>query len=197
MSLTGNRGFNHNSDKVFVPATESQQEVWISCLLGGDDASRSYNLSVTLNLSGELNRNFLEQSIQDLVNRHEALRSVFTDDASQVCIFSEFKPEIYFEDTTSNNEQQRQSIITNYIKEDTNTVFDLLNGPLYKLSLFKLDQNKHVLIFTAHHIICDGWSMGLFLEELGKIYSSYLKGIPNGLDEVNTLTQYAFDQKKF
>ena len=136
MSLTVNRGFNHNSEKVFVPATESQQEVWISCLLGGDDASRSYNLSVTLNLSGELNRNFLEQSIQDLVNRHEALRSVFTDDASQVCIFSEFKPVIYFEDTSSNNEQQRQAIITKYIKEDTNTVFDLLNGPLYKLSLF-------------------------------------------------------------
>ena len=197
MSLTGNKGFNHNSEKVFVPATESQQEVWISCLLGGDDASRSYNLSVTLNLSGELNRNFLEQSIQDLVNRHEALRSVFTDDASQVCIFSEFTPEIYFKDTTSNNEQQRQSIIRNYIKEDTNTVFDLLNGPLYKLSLFKLDQNKHLLIFTAHHIICDGWSMGLFLEELGKIYSAYIKGIPNGLEEVNTFTQYAFDQKKF
>jgi amino acid adenylation domain-containing protein len=197
MSLTRNNGFNHNSEKVFVPATESQQEVWISCLLGGDDASRSYNLSVTLNLSGELNRNFLEQSIQHLVNRHEALRSVFTEDASQVCIFSEFKPEIYFEDISSSPEEQRQNFIINYTKEDTNTVFDLLNGPLYKLSLFKLDQNKHILIFTAHHIICDGWSMGLFLEELGKIYSAYLKGIPDELDDVNTLTQYAFDQKKF
>jgi len=197
MSVQGNKGFSHNSEKVFVPATESQQEVWISCLLGGDDASRSYNLSVTLNLSGELNRNFLEQSIQDLVNRHEALRSVFTDDASQVCIFSEFKPEIYFEDISINNDAQKQTFISNYIKTDTNTVFDLSKGPLYKFSLFKLDQNKHLLIFTAHHIICDGWSMGLFLEELGKIYSAYIKGIPNGLQEVNTFTQYAFNQKKF
>jgi len=197
MSLNGNNGFNHNSEKVFIPATESQQEVWISCLLGGDDASRSYNLSVSLNLSGELNRSFLEQSIYYLVNRHEALRSVFIDDTSQVCIFSEFKPEIYFEDISSNKEEQRQNRIINYTREDTNTVFDLSNGPLYKFSLFKLDQNKHVLIFTAHHIICDGWSMGLFLEELGKVYSSYIKGIPDGLDEVNAFSQYAFDQKKF
>ncbi|SDN01167.1 amino acid adenylation domain-containing protein [Daejeonella rubra] len=197
MSVNGDNGINHNSEKVFVPATESQQEVWISCLLGGDDASRSYNLSVTLNLSGELNHSFFEQSIQDLVNRHEALRSVFTEDASQVCIYSEFKPEIYFEDISTNNDDQKQTFITNYIKADTNTVFDLSNGPLYKLSLFKLDKNKHVLIFTAHHIICDGWSMGLFLEELGKIYSAYLNGIPDGLDQVNSFTQYALDQKKF
>lgn len=197
MSSTVNNAIALNSEKVFVPSTESQQEVWISCLLGGDDASRSYNLSVTLNLSGAFNRSYFEQSLQDLINRHETLRSVFTDDAMQVCITAAGKLDLYFEELSSYDETQKQSVIANYIKEDVNTVFDILNGPLYKLSLFKQDEYKHTLIFTAHHIICDGWSMGLFLEELGKLYSARVKEEPAGLAEADSFIQYALGQKKF
>lgn len=185
------------SDEVFVPATESQLEVWVSCLLGGDDANRAFNLSVTVNFSGALKQTLLEQSLQQLINRHESLRAVFSSDASQVCIKKQQALDLYFEDLSSKNEIQKQVFIDDFSRSDVNTVFDLLNGPLYKLSLFKLSGNEHILIFTAHHIICDGWSMGLFLEELGKIYSALVKGEPNELEEANSFIQYALDQEKF
>lgn len=185
------------SEEVFVPATESQMEVWVSCILGGDDANRAYNLSVTVNLSGTLNQTFLEQSLQELINRHESLRAVFTSDASQVCIKSQQTLDLYFEDLSSKDEIQKKAFIEEFGRSDVNTLFDLLNGPLYKLSLFKLSDNEHVLIFTAHHIICDGWSMGLFLEELGKLYTALVKAEPSGLEEASSFIQYALDQEKF
>jgi len=189
--------FQPSSEKVSVPATESQIEILISCLLGGDEANRAYNLSVTLNISGQLNRDFLEQSIQELIDRHEALRSVFSSDASQIIISSKQILDLYFENLSQKNDDQKRGFIADFIQSEVNTAFDLQNGPLYKLSLFKLGDNDHVLIFTAHHIICDGWSMGIFLDELGKLYSAKVKNEPSGLAEGNSLTQYALDQKKF
>lgn len=186
-----------NPERVFVPATEPQIEILISCILGGDEASRAYNLSVTLNISGPLNRTFLEQSLQELIDRHESLRSVFTSDASQICISSKQLLDLHFEDLSKKNKNQNKTFITDFIESEVNTIFDLQNGPLYKLSLFKLGSNNHALIFTAHHIICDGWSMGIFLDELGKLYSARIKNEPSKLPEANSFTQYALDQKKF
>jgi len=186
-----------NPEKIIVPATESQTEILISCILGGDEASRAYNLSVTVHISGPLNRTFLEASLQEIIDRHESLRSVFSSDASQVCISSEQSLNLYFEDLSQNDEEYESDFMASFQKSEVNTVFDLQNGPLYNLSLFKLDNNKHVLIFTAHHIICDGWSMGIFLDELGKLYSARVKNEPSELAEANSFTQYALDQKKF
>lgn len=197
MNKTERNDLQLNPERVFVPATESQIEILISCILGGDEASRAYNLSVTLNISGPLNRIFLEQSLQELIDRHESLRSVFTGDASQICISSKQVLNLHFEDLSLMNQNQKETFISDFIESEVNKVFDLQNGPLYKLSLFKLDDNKHSLIFTAHHIICDGWSMGIFLDELGKLYSARIKNEPSELPEANSFTQYALDQKKF
>lgn len=186
-----------NPEKVFVPATESQKEILVSCILGGDEASRSYNLSVSLEISGPLIRTFLELSLNELIERHEALRSVFTADASQICISSKQLLNLYSEDLSDKDEVYKKDFIEIFIKTEVNTVFDLHNGPLYKLCLFKLENNSHLLIFTAHHIICDGWSMGIFLDELGKLYSGHIKDESSGLPESNSFTQYALDQKKF
>jgi amino acid adenylation domain-containing protein len=197
MNKTERNDLQLNPERVFVPATESQMEILISCILGGDEASRAYNLSVTLNISGPLNRIFLEQSLQELIDRHESLRSVFTTDASQISIASEHLLDLHFEDLSQRDKDQNKTFITDFIESEVNTIFDLHNGPLYKLSLFKLENNYHALIFTAHHIICDGWSMGIFLDELGKLYSARVKNEPSGLTEANSFIQYALDQKKF
>jgi amino acid adenylation domain-containing protein len=188
---------NLNTKKMYVPATESQQEIWISCLLGGDDASRSYNLSVSLDISGPLNREYLEQSLQELINRHEALRCVFTDDASEVCIHPQQNLILYYEDLGQSSKEQQLSGLGLFVKQETNTAFDLTNGPLYNLSLFRLAEDRHVLVFTAHHIICDGWSMGLFLKELGDLYSAYVRHETPSLPHAVSWIQYALKQKKF
>ena len=197
MNKTERNDVQINPEKVFVPATESQKEILVSCILGGDEASRAYNLSVSLQISGPLIRTFLESSLHELIERHESLRSVFTVDASQICISSKQLLSLHFEDLSDKDEVYKKDFMEIFIKSEVNTVFDLHNGPLYKLSLFKLENNSHLLIFTAHHIICDGWSMGIFLDELGKLYSARIKDESSGLPEANSFTQFALDQKKF
>lgn len=192
-----NKKVSPDTAMICAPATESQQEVWISCLLGGEDASRAYNLSVRLSISGPLHLQFLEQSLQDLINRHEALRSTFSDDASEICIYSSQDLSLRFEDQSALSPELKHSFITDFAKSEVNTVFDLLQGPLYQFSLIKFGETEYILFFTAHHIICDGWSMGLFLEELGKIYSGYVKGESATLQAADSLVQYAIEQKKF
>lgn len=70
-----------------MPAIEPQREIWISCQLGGADANRSYNESVSLRLKGPFKLLAMERALQEISNRHEALRSTFTDDGKQICIY--------------------------------------------------------------------------------------------------------------
>ncbi|MES3018319.1 MAG: amino acid adenylation domain-containing protein [Bacteroidota bacterium] len=181
----------------FAPATEAQQEVWISCIVGGDNANRAYNLSVSLTLTGNLDQSCLEKCLQEEINRHEALRSTFTEDGAQVRIESDGVLQMHFEDLSSLAPVQKDSALDNYIRTQINVVFDLLNGPLYQLSLFRIENEKHILVFTIHHLVCDGWSMGLFLEELGSNYTTCIKGQTSTLDEPVSFQEYAHKQQTF
>jgi len=134
MNKTERNDVQINPEKVFVPATESQKEILVSCILGGDEASRAYNLSVSLQISGPLIRTFLESSLHELIERHESLRSVFTVDASQICISSKQLLSLHFEDLSDKDEVYKKDFMEIFIKSEVNTVFDLHNGPLYKLS---------------------------------------------------------------
>ena len=73
-----------------IHTTASQAEIWIGCALGGEDASRGYNESISLILNGELNKIAIEQAIQNLVKHHEALRSTFSTDGQFMTVFNEF-----------------------------------------------------------------------------------------------------------
>jgi len=181
----------------FAPATEAQQEVWISCMIGGENATRAYNLSVSLTLSGDLDRSCLEKCLQEEINRHEALRSTFTEDGTQVCITSKDILQLQFEDIVALLPGEKEPIMDKYIRDHIDTVFDLLHGPLYRLSLFRVENDKHILVFTIHHIVCDGWSMGLFLEELGSNYTACVNGEASSLNESISFQKYAHQQQIF
>ena len=185
------------AEVILAPATESQLEVWISCLLGGDDANRSYNLSFTLTLSGELDRPKLEQSLQDIIDRHEALRSAFSEDGTQVLISSKRILELHSEDVSKLDDPQKEKFIQDYSRFHVNLSFDLFHGPLYKIALVRKSDKEHVLIFTIHHIICDGWSLGIFLEELSTIYSARVLQQQPELTEPVSFQQFALEQHEF
>jgi amino acid adenylation domain-containing protein len=180
-----------------VPAIEPQVEIWVSCLIGGDDANRSYNESVSLYFHGIFNYEAMERSLQDLVKRHEALRSGFSADGKQLCIFKTGSPEYNFQDISSFELSKQKSFIDYFLKSNAQTPFDLVNGPLFKTTLFKLDDNTHYLTISAHHIICDGWSLGIIMQDLGKLYSAYAKNETPSLPEAPSFSKYAEDQKKF
>lgn len=180
-----------------VPAIEPQAEIWTSCLIGGEDANRSYNESVSLILHGPLNYPSLERSLGDLIKRHEALRSGFSADGKQLCIFSENSPGYHFRDLSDRDLNLQAELIEQFLVQDAKTSFNLLTGPLFRVNLFKLGAETHHLTLSAHHIICDGWSISIIMQDLGKLYSAYLKtGIPQ-LEEAPSFADYAMRQKEF
>jgi len=180
-----------------VPAIEPQLEIWVSCLIGGEDANRSYNESVSLLMTGSFNHAAMETALQDLIRRHEALRSAFSGDGSKICIYKDMASKLFFEDLSSQNSSEQEKYIADFSKRNAETSFDLLNGPLFRSALFKLGEEEHYLTLSAHHIICDGWSLGILMQDLGKLYSAYAKGEKPHLPEALRLSKYALEHWEF
>ncbi|GAB3899451.1 non-ribosomal peptide synthetase [Spirosoma agri] len=180
-----------------APVTESQEEIWTSCQLGGDDASRAYNESVSLKLNGTLDKSALERALLALVRRHESLRSSFNADGTQVCVFQVVPIQLAYIDCSDEQEAKQKQTVATYIQQDALHVFDLLNGPLIKAGLIKVTSTEHLLIITAHHIVCDGWSIGILLQDLSELYSAYAKGIVPNLPEPSQYSDYAVEQATF
>ena len=180
-----------------APAVEPQLEIWVSCAIGGADANRSYNESVSLLLEGAFDQSAMERSLQDLIQRHEGLRSAFSADGSQICIYKDVPLNMVYSDLSSKNDSQQKQFIDDFKSIDASTAFDLLNGPLFRFALFKLNENEHYFTLTAHHIICDGWSVGIMLQDLSKFYSGYAKDNPVSLPDAFPFSQYAEDQWAF
>jgi amino acid adenylation domain-containing protein len=180
-----------------VPAIEPQNEIWISCLLGGEDASRSYNESVSLRLEGDFNLAAMKQALLEITNRHEALRSTFSEDGKDIYIHKESDVTLRYEDLSGKSVEEKTKFISIFTKENALQVFELVKGPLFRTALFKLNGAEHYLTVTAHHIICDGWSLGIILQDLSNYYSSFIKNEEPGLDIVPSFGNYAISQRQF
>lgn len=180
-----------------VPVIEPQAEVWTSCMIGGEDANRSYNESVSLRLHGTLDYRALEKALIDVIKRHDALRSGFSADGKQLCIYKE--PNLHYEisDISTTDPKQQEIQISDFLVSDACKSFDLINGPLFRVRLFKLGEEDHHLTLSAHHIICDGWSISIIMQDLGKFYSAYTKGTQVDLGPAPSFAEYALNQRAF
>ena len=171
--------------------TQSQAEIWLACKMGGDDANKAYNESVTLILKGDLKKDALFVSVEDLLVRHESLRSVFSTDGRFMTIFETISITPFYKDICNTSSTEKEQYLENYLNQEANYNFDLVRGPLIKISLIKVKHNEHHFIITAHHIICDGWSTGVILEELGDLYSSKVSNTPLNLSKADSFSDYA------
>lgn len=184
-------------DKVCL-TTESQREIWLACILGGDPASLAYNQCMTMNFHGHLNKEVFEQAIYELTNQHESLRSSFSRNGKQLIIYKEVEPDFTDHDLSLKSPSQQQEFIKENIQRETNTAFDIENGPLIRYNLFRLTPEHHVFSFTTHHIIADGWSLGIIIEELSFIYTRLLGGSPKRLtSETFQISGYTEELKRF
>lgn len=180
-----------------IPMIQAQAEIWIACKIGGDDANRAYNESVSLVIEGSLNTNALHQTIEKMTERHEALRATFSPDGRFMTVFDSIKIEISEKDISNLDSEERQKRIKDYLAGDARFVFDLIKGPLLKIGLLKLSDNQHQLVITGHHIVCDGWSMGIILEELSAQYNAIKNGTIAQISEPATFSSYAEEEQKF
>jgi amino acid adenylation domain-containing protein len=180
-----------------APATEPQIEIWLSCKLGGPEASCAYNEAFALKLHGDTDINALKRAVDALVNRHEALRSVFSPNGAKICIYSYLQPDVSVVDLSAITEAKQQEAIDKYIDDNMHQPFDLVNGPLMRVKIIKLSADVHHLYLTLHHIICDGWSFGVLLQELGKYYSAYVADTVPDLPIAPKYSQYAVEQSSY
>ncbi len=178
-----------------VPAIEPQVEIWLSCKLGGDDANRSYNESLSLFFTGSLNRAALESAIQQVIQRHESLRSSFSADGKQICIFEDLPAGLRYFDLSDNDKQSQRQALDDFAVSEAQLAFDLLNGPLFRFSLFKMSEQAHCLTLTVHHIVCDGWSLGILLQDISRYYNAY-PGIAS-LEPTTAFTDFAIEHAAF
>jgi amino acid adenylation domain-containing protein len=178
-----------------APITESQVEILLSASLS-NEPNCSYNESLTLHLNGPLNVAAFTASLTELVARYDALRATF-DLAARTQRFSSPAPAVLpLLDWSTLDSATQQSKLDAFIREDARTPFDLANGPMFRASLLKLAPNSHDFVFTAHHVVCDGWSINVLLDELAKTYSAKIAGTVAQLDPILPFSAYALSQEE-
>ncbi|GBO51723.1 long-chain-fatty-acid--CoA ligase [Pseudanabaena sp. lw0831] len=178
-----------------APATESQKEIWASVQMGSD-ANCAYNESQKLWLRGILNVAALRLALQELVLRHEALRTTFSPDGINLCIVASLNLEIPEIDLFGLDLQERETKLADLLKLAVETPFDLEHGPLIRVQLIKTQDQEHLLLLTAHHIICDGWSWAVLMTDLGKLYTALKNGETPDLEEPEHFSEYAIAQQE-
>jgi len=154
-----------------VQATEAQREVWLADRLG-NEASLAYNESVSITLRGKLEVSALQRALQELPRRHDALRSTFTADGLNVRVAEQaFGLDVPVHDLsgvdTAAGEAQLEAIRERHVTQP----FDLERGPLIRADLVRMAADRHVLVFTGHHIVLDGWSFWVVVKDLGALYA--------------------------
>lgn len=155
--------------------TEAQREVWLSASLS-DEASCSFNESFTLKLRGRLDHAALTNSFNRVIARHDALRATIAADGEAQTFVPALKIEIPFDDLRAVSESERDARIRKLITADARTPFDLIRGPLIRARLVRITAADHALIVTSHHVVCDGWSTNVMLDELARLYTEAAGG---------------------
>lgn len=180
---------------VQVPSTEAQREIYTSVQLGGDGANCAYNESVTIRLSGALNREYLRKSFEQVMQRHDALRSVFTEDGTGISI----APFVVtpWEEVYAGSYEEPALVIAKFAREATLHAFNLSKGPLIRALLIVFNDHEHALIITGHHIICDGWSLSLLIRDLSDYYSAAVKNQFPSLESPVSFADYAVEQEQY
>jgi natural product biosynthesis luciferase-like monooxygenase protein/FkbM family methyltransferase len=151
-----------------------QRALWFLHQLAPDSAA--YNISAAARIHSTLDVTALQQSLQMLIDRHPALRTAFPVEAeTPVQRVNDFVTiNLNQEDTSHLNE----AAFADYLKEETVRPFDLSNGPLLRVSIFARTTQEHVLLFVAHHMVSDFWSMALLINELITIYQTQTELAP-------------------
>ncbi|HEU4511197.1 MAG TPA: amino acid adenylation domain-containing protein [Pyrinomonadaceae bacterium] len=147
-----------------MPLSFAQQRLWF--MQQWELESATYNIPTAVRLTGELAVPALEESLQDIVRRHESLRTRFIVDGGEV------RQQIVDEWPVTLTVEECENDLDQLLEDEVRKPFDLNQVPLLRVRLLRVSGNEHVLLLVVHHIIADGWSMGVLLRELVSLYES-------------------------
>nr|MDJ0729888.1 amino acid adenylation domain-containing protein [Crocosphaera sp.] len=169
------------TDSQIFPLSFAQQRLWILAQLEPD--SPFYNMFKAVRLQGPINLDILEQSINEIIRRHEILRTNFReeDGIPVQIIATQATLKLSVLDLQALSAQQQSEQLQFLATQEQLQPFDLTTGLLLRVTVVQLNSESYALLLTMHHIIGDGWSMGVFFKELSSLYQCFLVGNPSTL----------------
>lgn len=170
--------------KGYIPLSKAQEHIWYVQQLNPD--SCICNTRKALRFTGKLSSEALERSLNEIIRRHEIMRTTFpvVDGQPVQAIAPELTLPLKIVDLQNIPSAKREAKAVHFSQREMNYHFDLANGPLIKATLVRLSSEEHWLLIPIHHIITDGWSIDLFVQELETLYTAFSNGLPSPLPEV-------------
>ncbi|HEV2707197.1 MAG TPA: amino acid adenylation domain-containing protein, partial [Pyrinomonadaceae bacterium] len=167
-----------------LPLSFAQQRLWFLDRL--EPESVAYNLPAAIRLTGRLDVPVLEQSLREIIRRHESLRTTFSEVAGRPLQLIATTPDFSLEvvDLSDLAETEREARARQLAAAEAQRPFNLAQGPLLRARLLKLRDDEHVALFTMHHIVSDGWSIGVLMREVTALYTAFVAGQPSPLPEL-------------
>src|SRR5262245_29406599 len=172
-----------------LPLSYAQRRLWFIDQL--EPGSSAYNIPCAVRLAGRLDAEALGRSLNEIVARHEALRTSFPfkdgEPRQKIHELGDLRPD--FIDLMKSDERERQQKLDEVLGAEARRGFDLSRGPLIRAKLIRLAEDEHVLVVNMHHIVSDGWSMEVMVREFCQLYEAFTQGQESPLPELEI--QYA------
>jgi amino acid adenylation domain-containing protein len=164
-----------------LPLSFAQQRHWF--LQQFEPGSSLYNLRSTVRLQGALDVGVLERSLREILSRHEVLRTSFSvvDGRPVQAISESIEFDVPVIDLRQLSEEARRETAGRLTEEQRERPFDLTQAPLLRVVLLRLAEDEHLAVLTLHHIVADGWSLGILVQELTALYAAFVAGRPSPL----------------
>ena len=167
-----------------APLSFAQQRLWFLYQL--DPGSAAYHVPVYYRLRGTLNVDALKRSVNEIVRRHEVLRTVFDErnNTPVQIVLASLHIDLPAFDLTAHSRSEADLEVKRLIESETARPFSLRDGPLLRVLLIRLPEDEHGLLLIMHHIVTDGWSIDIFINELTSLYEAFCAGKPSPLAEL-------------
>ncbi|WP_147462895.1 condensation domain-containing protein, partial [Pseudomonas syringae] len=164
-----------------VPLSFSQRQLWFLDQM--EPGNAFYNVPTAVRLKGVLDVSALERALNELITRHEILRTTFASvDGEPRQIVHPAMPLVMPRvDLRNLSPTARQAQVSMAVEQEAKAPFDLASGPLLRASLLRLADEEYLWLYSVHHIIADGWSMGVILQEVTTVYGDFLRGQASSL----------------
>jgi amino acid adenylation domain-containing protein len=170
--------------------TQPQLEIILAAQMS-DEASCAYNESFRVILDGVLEPAALHQAWQALIARHDALRMSLMPAKDKMQVHPDRQILMQELDLSSHAAADQKKLLDAMIAAEGREAFDLVQGPLVRCSVVKFATDKHLLVVTGHHLVCDGWTVNVIVDELGELYSAAVQKRPAVLPPAKSFAQYA------
>jgi amino acid adenylation domain-containing protein len=181
-----------------LPLSFAQQRLWFLAQMEG--VSEVYHIPIGLQLKGGLDRAALRKALDRIVARHEALRTIFAlvegEPVQRIMAIEDSRFHLVEHDLRGRNDSREE--LARLAAEEAEASFDLEAGPLIRGRLIRLGEEEDALLITMHHVVSDGWSMGVFSKELSRLYRAFVRGEGDPLPELEIqYADYAVWQRKW